>query len=284
MIDPRQTKEYAEYMNHIGWKTERIDNVNYFIRSLPLFGSVLKIQRPEILLDEQIRKLEKKYRVFQTIIEPKKDLDIQTVTKLGFKNNSTPYLPTKTIHIDLTKNEEWLLKSMHYKTRYNIKVARKNKVVVETSKDIEAFSKLWQSEAKERGFFISQEKEIQEIYKAFTKGSSTSKAFGENAHILMAKHHDVIMGGVLLLFTKESCYYMFAFSTKEGKKYFAPTLLVWEALQIAKVRKMKVFDFEGIFDERFPLPRWKGFSRFKMSFGGKEIEYPGAFVRWRFPL
>jgi len=77
---------------------------------------------------------------------------------------------------------------------------------------------------------------------------------------------------------------MYAASNKRGKQLNVPTLLVWKTILIAKKRRMKIFDFEGIFDERFPLPAWRGFTRFKKSFGGEEVEYPGAFIKWRFPI
>jgi lipid II:glycine glycyltransferase (peptidoglycan interpeptide bridge formation enzyme) len=53
-----------------------------------------------------------------------------------------------------------------------------------------------------------------------------------------------------------------------GKKLFAPTLCIWEAILECKRRRLKVFDFEGLYDERFPNKNtsWKGFSRFKLGF------------------
>jgi len=36
--DLRQTSEYINYMKIIGWKVERINSVNYFIKNIPLLG------------------------------------------------------------------------------------------------------------------------------------------------------------------------------------------------------------------------------------------------------
>ncbi|MBU1323407.1 peptidoglycan bridge formation glycyltransferase FemA/FemB family protein, partial [Patescibacteria group bacterium] len=63
--------------------------------------------------------------------------------------------------------------------------------------------------------------------------------------------------------------------TQEGKIKFVPTLLVWEAIKLAKKLGCKRFDFEGIDDKR-----WPGFTRFKKSFGGIEIEYRGSFSKY----
>jgi lipid II:glycine glycyltransferase (peptidoglycan interpeptide bridge formation enzyme) len=51
-------------------------------------------------------------------------------------------------------------------------------------------------------------------------------------------------------------------------------------MQEAKKRKCKLWDFEGIYDERFPNKDWLGFSHFKKSFGGSEILFPGSVTKW----
>ncbi|MDZ7586191.1 MAG: peptidoglycan bridge formation glycyltransferase FemA/FemB family protein, partial [Patescibacteria group bacterium] len=71
-------------------------------------------------------------------------------------------------------------------------------------------------------------------------------------------------------------YYSHNGVSPAGKRKFVPTMLVWEAIKLAKKLECKRFDFEGIDDKR-----WPGFTRFKKSFGGKIIEYPMSFSRWR---
>jgi lipid II:glycine glycyltransferase (peptidoglycan interpeptide bridge formation enzyme) len=55
--------------------------------------------------------------------------------------------------------------------------------------------------------------------------------------------------------------------------------MVWYGILWGKKRGAKMFDFEGIYDSRFPNKSWLGFTHFKKSFGGKEVEYPGCFVK-----
>jgi peptidoglycan pentaglycine glycine transferase (the first glycine) len=63
-----------------------------------------------------------------------------------------------------------------------------------------------------------------------------------------------------------------------------PYFIVWEAMKEAKKRGCKIWDFEGIYDARWPNKSWLGFSHFKKSFGGEEIEFPGSFEKWRWPF
>ena len=85
-----------------------------------------------------------------------------------------------------------------------------------------------------------------------------------------------IVGGILLVFWEKTAYYWIAGATKQGKKLFAPTLLVWEALKTAKRHRMKQFDFVGVWDERTADQHhdWLGFTKFKEGFGGKTFYYP----------
>ncbi|MEK7119530.1 MAG: peptidoglycan bridge formation glycyltransferase FemA/FemB family protein, partial [Patescibacteria group bacterium] len=95
------------------------------------------------------------------------------------------------------------------------------------------------------------------------------------------RNDNKIVGGILLLFYDSVAYYWIAGATREGKKLFAPTLLVWEAITLAKKRGSRLFDFVGVWDERLPNENnnWKGFTKFKEGFGGTELYYPIATLR-----
>ena len=305
MIDLRQTPEYTKYMESIGWIVERKNGVNYFIKKFPLIGSFIKIQRPGKINFNQIENIAKKYKAFQIVIEPintshqslsePEALESRRlVTNHGFRLCRNPFVPAKTIHIDLTKSEKQLLKEMHYKTRYNIKKFHRSLITIHHSQDIMSFADFWQECAKkQRGMYMSQKKEIIELYKTF-KGKADLILVSNPNHprgVPQAQHHprgeiaeSKLLSGILMVRTKDIAYYMYAAASSAGKKLFAPTLAVWESIKLAKKLGCILFDFEGIYDERFPLKSWQGFTRFKKSFGGKEVTYPGAFVKYRLPI
>ncbi|OGM14199.1 hypothetical protein A3D84_03820 [Candidatus Woesebacteria bacterium RIFCSPHIGHO2_02_FULL_42_20] len=273
MIDIRQTKRYVDYMQNVGWIVERKDRVNYFIKKIPVIGSFIKIQRPQKLDFNQINRIAKKHRAFQIVIEPFDFAQGKPLIKRGFKLTKSPYLPSKTIEIDLTKTENQLLGEMHHKTRYNIKIAKRNKLQVTSSSDMNSFVELWLAAQPSRRL-LKLGKSIHALH----------SAFGKNSHLLLAHKSNKLLAGILMPETGSVAYYMYAAATPEGKKLFAPTLVTWEAIKLAKKLKCKLFDLEGVYDDRFPLKSWLGFTRFKKSFGGKEAVYPGAFTKWRLPL
>jgi uncharacterized membrane protein YdjX (TVP38/TMEM64 family) len=269
MLDLRQTSPYAKFAQSIGWTVEKHGAVCVFIKKIPIVGKVIKIQRPQTLNKKLLDLIIKKHKPFQIIIEPKNQKQSKLLIEEKYRVNS-PYLPSKTIYIDLKNSKKEILKRMHHKTRYNIISGLKKKnLQIVRSKDIATFSDFWHDHQNTKVKVLRVDDQIINLY----------KNFGNNADLLMAYKNKKLVAGILLVSTKSTMYYMYARASKLGKKTYAPTLLVWEALLLGKKRGLKYFDFEGIFDSRFPINSWKGFSRFKSSFGGKEIAHPGAYSK-----
>src|SRR3989344_3005440 len=121
MIDIRQTEEYASYLEKIGWIVVRKNGANYFIKKIPIIGSVIKIQRPQQFNNLTIQQLFDKYHAFQIIIEPNLTTDYKRLTTTGYKLSNSPYLPTKTLQLDLTKSEKELFGQPSKDCRYSIR-------------------------------------------------------------------------------------------------------------------------------------------------------------------
>jgi lipid II:glycine glycyltransferase (peptidoglycan interpeptide bridge formation enzyme) len=93
-----------------------------------------------------------------------------------------------------------------------------------------------------------------------------------------------IIGGVL--FTRslhDFAYYWYGFTNDEGRTSLSQYTLLFQGILWAKKQGCKVFDFEGVYDPRFPNKSWLGFSHFKKSFGGYEVIYPGCYTKFRLP-
>lgn len=289
MIDIRQTQNYANYLRSLGWKVERIDGINYFIKKIPILGSILKIQRPEKIRIDTIGKLCREYGVFQTIIEPKNEQDSKYLESIGFKLAKSTYLPSKTLQIDLTQSEEDILKQFKKDARSAIRKAgalqspgrnrgRGAFTVHEclTPDEIKIFRKGWQKSVKFKRFVPSADQLI-----------NLKKSFPQ-FHSLFLTSHNIfgrIIGGVI--FTTSShgkskyvTYYWQAFTNKEGRSTLSNYALLYHGILWAKRNAYKLFDFEGIYDPRFPDKSWLGFTHFKRSFGGYEVTYPGCYTKF----
>jgi lipid II:glycine glycyltransferase (peptidoglycan interpeptide bridge formation enzyme) len=266
-MDLRQSKEFAQHMKLSGWLVEKIGNSYVYLRKLPLLPPlILKFQYPQPPIPfEKIEKLAKKYKPLQIEIQPlKKEIGFE---KYGYRLVGGGGHVTKTLQIDLTQSEKKILSQMKKDARYGIRKAEKESFQIIEVLDLEKFQQIWRQSVGWRKY-VPSVKTLKRL----------KKTFGKKAIFLLAND----LAGTLILINNHSVYYYYAFTSKKGRKKYAQYLLVWQAIKLAKKKGCKIFDFEGVYDQRFPNISWKGFSHFKKSFGGKEIEYPGCFVKKRF--
>ena len=256
-IDLRQTPEYANYMQLIGWQVERVPDFLY-IKKLPLVPwSIGKLQRAKNVDGKLVEKARKKHRIIR--------LETQEM------------VAKRTMWIDLEKSEKQLLKEMKPKTRYNIGLAKKRgvKVKIVDGKQLtrmilvkEQLYQLLQENARRLKIFKLPRKWFEAQVKAFK-----DKCFAVLALRLRSGQPAELLAGSFFMTSKDGCFYSHNGSIEMGRKLMAPTLCVWEGILEAKRRKLKVFDFEGIYDGSRSLRRWQGFTRFKRGFGGDEITF-----------
>ena len=276
MIDLRQTKEYANYLHLDGWIVERIDNVNYFLKKLPIVGYVLKIQRPERIDFKVIDKLSQKYGIFQIIIEPKFEYQVSSIQSHGYQLAKSTYLPSKTLCIDISKSQKEIYS--HFQRNIRTGVARgksfKTKVY-STPQDLKIFRNAWKSSVKFDRYVPSLESLL-----------NLRKSFKQNKCIFLASHNIVgrIIGGVIFTITSHGVsnyitFYNYGFISNEGRSTLSMASLLYQGILWGKEMGCKTFDFEGIYDERFPNKSWLGFTRFKKSFGGYEVLYSGTYTK-----
>ncbi|MBI4134719.1 MAG: peptidoglycan bridge formation glycyltransferase FemA/FemB family protein [Candidatus Sungbacteria bacterium] len=179
---------------------------------------------------------------------------------------STNLQPKETILIDLTKSEEEMLGAMHPKTRYNIRLAERHGVQIETRSGKEAldcFYRLLGDTAERDGFSLHPKG----YYECLL--SSNSEDF-EN-RLFFALHGGEIAAAAMVNFYRGTATYLHGASNYALRNIMAPYVLHWGIIEDAKVRGCHTYDFGGI-DEM----RWPGITRFKGGFGGSRKVFPGA--------
>jgi lipid II:glycine glycyltransferase (peptidoglycan interpeptide bridge formation enzyme) len=174
--------------------------------------------------------------------------------------------PSKTRILDLRKKEEDLLREMHQKTRYNIRLAdRKGVEIIGATLDTvdELFGAFWQlmETTTDRDNFRSHSREYYRkmLDVPFTK-------------LYLAKYGDNILAGAIVSFFGDTATYIHGASSNEMRNLMAPYLLQWEMIKAAQGRGCAYYDFYGV-DEM----KWPGVTRFKKGFGGQEIHYAGTY-------
>jgi len=248
------------------------------VGSLPADAGRGQGQKSEVvkLLFEEIKKIAESEGVIFLRFEPIIDHPQPLLSKEGGERNILKTLdvqPSKTLILDLSKPEKELLKDMHQKTRYNVRLAEKKGVkIIEAG--IERFDEFWQimAETSERDSFRLHGIDY---YKEMLRINQKSKIKNQNnlvIKIFFAEYRKKVIAANIVSFFGDMVTYMHGASANEHRNVMAPHLLQWQVIKLAKEQGYKYYDFYGI-DES----RWPGITRFKKGFSGKEIKYPGTF-------
>jgi len=173
--------------------------------------------------------------------------------------------PKKTLILDITGLEEDILKQMHSKTRYNIRLAERNGVSVKivNNKDNDLFEQFW---------LLMLETSKRDGFRLHNKEHYRKMLAVEFIRLVGAFYQDKLIAANILSFFGDTATYIHGASSSSNRNLMATYALQWHSIKFAKERKCSYYDFYGIDEEK-----WPGVTRFKKGFGGKEIEYPGTF-------
>ncbi len=272
MEDLRQNSLWKTFCESKGLRVEELPSqdgkhtLKAIIIPLGMVGtSFLKLQRSEYDPNwEELKRIRRKNWSVTSIIEPIKIEDPERYKKEGYKQSNFPYLAAKTVIIDLTKSETVLWKNLSENTK---RLVKKNEDVKIKRVEPEIFLDYWKKSAKIWTMSLKELNDLKKILK-------------DKVSFLLCYKNNICQSGLLIAETTDMANYLHTFTTAEGRVSGAHYKLVWESILEAKRRGLTHYDFEGIFDPRWPQKKWKGFTEFKQKFGGKVVEFPGCFSRW----
>lgn len=256
--NPFQDKDFANFQVKSGKaKIEIIKDQIIYI--YPLFSKYTILYTNKN--NPEIKTIAQKNNSIYTIIE---NLKISPLHKK--KKQIREIIPRHTISINLNQSEEEILGKMHQKGRYNIRVAKKHNLTIQESDDINSFYKILESTSKRDGFSINPKKTYQKMIQVL----SPSKA-----KLYLAYHPDQKnpIAGIINTYIGETCTYYYGASDHKYRKYMAPYLLQWHAIQDAKKKAFKNYDFLGIADPYNPKDSLNGVTNFKKKFSKNIIQF-----------
>lgn len=197
-------------------------------------------------------------------------------TNLGFKKVSDVQ-PRATVILDLTRPEERLLSAMHEKTRYNIRLSLKkglefNLVGVE---GLEDFCNLLQTTSRRDGFATHPQSHYEKLLNIF----GTEPLVQSELAIRLAevRWQGKLLASNMLAFSNGVITYLHGASANEYRELMPTYFLHWRTIQQAQGLNFKFYDLWGVAPSDGSKGSWQGITRFKLGFGGKEIEYSGTF-------
>lgn len=282
MVDLRQSGEYAKWMETMGWRAVPLGNkkdqtVFAYLKKIPLLGSVMKILRPTGSLPlekiKEVARIERSIfvKIEPDIVEENKKL-LNDLSKHGYSEDRWSLICTKTLRVDLKPSEKTIFEQFKKDCRYEIRKAEKMNLRIEFG-NFDCFYNLIKRTNKIKGLWTFPLDQFKDLVACFKKDVFVLNCFDNRGELV---------AGCLVLISDRAAYYFLAGSLPRGKELYAQYLVVWEGMKKAKKAGCHTWDFEGLEDERIPsTKKWIGFSHFKRSFGGSEVEFPGSFTWYR---
>lgn len=305
-----QSWQWGDFKSQHGWSPERIliedsagtamaqvlyrsqggASVGYTPRGPVLNGN------PEVLwnlLLDEIDARARKHRSILTLIEPNAALGLSGDYRSHRVVAGPGHLqPGRTVKVPLG-DDDAILKQMHQKTRYNVRLAQRRGVTIQRHcaepAAIDQFYELMLDTANRNEFGVHS----RAYYADFMQ------TFGDDAVLLSAQLANGALAAVLMAakFGSEGIY-MYGASSTEHRADGAAFLMQFEAMRWARDHGCQTYDLWGI-PERDPASvqtddpgaiagtkgdDWRGLYRFKTGFGGDIISYPPVVERRHVPV
>ncbi len=297
---PLQSYEWGEFREQQGIKVIRkglfdkdklVSAFQLTIHKIPhsifTIGYLPKGTLPNTELLEQLKKIGQENNCIYIQLEP--NIHKSDNFDLKIKNLKKSFHPLFTKYsfiLDLTKSEEELLKNMHHKTRYNIRVAQKHEVMIVEDNSDEAFETYWKimEETTSRQKFYAHTKSYhKKQWEIFAK----KKKFDPNElqyHLMLANYNppstnQIVTLAAWVLFTfHDTLYYPYGSSSSENRETMASNLMMWEAIRFGKKLGLKYFDMWGSLGPKPDIKDpWFGFHRFKQGYNPLLTEFMGSY-------
>jgi peptidoglycan pentaglycine glycine transferase (the first glycine) len=175
-----------------------------------------------------------------------------------------------TVLIDLNLGEEELLAKMKQKTRYNIRLAEKKRVMVHSGglADLEMLYKMYAETSVRDGFLIRSADYYLTLWRSFIEAGM--------AEPLIAEVDGQAIAAIFIFHFNGISRYIYGMSREQHRDLMPNYLLQWEAIKRSKELGCHNYDMWGapdMFDESDPL--W-GVYRFKEGFNGTVMRTLGA--------
>ncbi|MBI4089231.1 MAG: peptidoglycan bridge formation glycyltransferase FemA/FemB family protein [Candidatus Levybacteria bacterium] len=305
---PLQSNEWGKFREKTGVKVIKVNGMQMTIHKIPhtpwTIGYIPKGHLPNKETILNLRSIGKEEKCIFIQLEPNairnENLKLK-IENLDLRPSFHPLFTKYTFILDLTKSEDELLKAMHPKTRYNIKVALKHGVkIIEDNSDeaFETYLELTKETTKRQNFYAHTPKYHRLMWKTLRIQNSESRIqnLDKNklsAHLFLAKYvsqsnselsimnsklQEHTLAAWIVFVYKNTLYYPYGASSAKYRETMASNLMMWEAIKFGKKLGLKKFDMWGALsfnpDKNDP---WYGFHRFKEGYGPVLTELIGSF-------
>lgn len=278
-----QSKAWEEFQRAEGFEIFREKDKNYEFMAIlkpTSLGNYLFLPYGPTLKDKKalkpaiaaIKKLGNAKNCIFARIEPTIPFSEAEMRKIGAKK-TTHFDPEHTWAMDLNQTEDQIFESIGKNKARAYKNRALKGISVRTSKkpaDMEIFFNFYESVAEKDNFQTNERKYLENQLKFDFASLYIADFTDENGK-------KIPIAATIMYTGDETCYYAYAGADYEFRKKEGGAILLTQMIFDAKAAGKKIFDFWGITTSNDPKDPWFGFSKFKKSFGGYQIDYAGTY-------
>jgi len=296
----QQSWEWGEFRKLIGYSVLRLglfddsSRIKLLLslesRSLPMFtGNVWYVPRFQLaggknkrqeLIKKFVELFTQKYNgTFLRIMPDWSETEDIDWKDMGFKDPEVllnQHEVGVTWLTSLVISEEELLKNMHQKTRYNINLAKRKRVIVkQQDKNIGKFYKLIKHTGSKQKIKVFSQNYYDKLFNLASKFLVVE--------VFTAVYKNSEIATAMVVGYKDTLTYLYGGSSVKYKEVMAPYLLHWEVMKWAKQKGYRQYDWWGIernYGQKESVKKVNsslaGVTRFKKGFGGSEFIFSGT--------
>ena len=286
-----QSHAWGELKSAFGWSVERVILGNagaqiLFRRIIPGITFAYLAKGPvgiatDALWSEIDAICKRRLAIFM-IVEPDRweEPDRVDSPPPGFIPGAHSIQPARTLLVDLSGDEDAILRRMKQKTRYNIKLAQKKGVIVHSSTSLVDFYRLIRVTGGRDKFGVHSLEYYQRAYDLFHDSNS--------CELLLAEYDQEPLAALMVYSQGPRAWYLYGASSNEHRDRMPTYLLQWEAIRWARDHGCTQYDLWGVPDaDEYTLETeftqrsdglW-GVYRNKRGFGGQLVRAAGPWDR-----
>lgn len=205
---------------------------------------------------------------------------------LGFRPSPQTIQPPRTVIIDISGDDETILKRMNQGTRRKIRQSQKNDIRYrEASRaDVAIFNQMLQTTGTRNEFGVHDPAYYERAYDLFVP---------QHAALILAEHEGDPLAGIMVFAANDTAWYLYGASASVKRNLMATYGVQWAAIQWAKARGCTFYDLWGVPDadeatleaefQQRSDGLW-GVYGFKRGWGGAVVRSLGAWDRAYNPL
>ncbi len=292
-----QSNEWINFQEVVGRKTHHLETggfwANIIEHQLPIIGKYFYIPRGPIIkinhqsikgkvFFEQLINLAQENQAgwIRMDISNKKTLaQINTWTSdVQVKKAPHDMQPRQILIMDIRQSPEKLLAQMKAKTRYNIRLAQRKGVQIQSiifSQDkkqqyFKEFLRLTQVMAKRQNIVVHSTSYYQKMWETIAE---------KKIKLYVAEYNKKIIATSLVVFYDKIASYLHGASDNQYRNVMAPFLLQWQTILEAQQMGCEQYDLGGVSVGETANKLWAGITRFKKGLAPKTkpLEFLGSY-------